>query len=192
MVFALDARDIRMTESYIYAFQIGDNGPIKIGVSTKPDRRFKTLEANLPWPLTKLFIVPGSLLNESWVHTRITKHRIRGEWFEDCEEVLQLIARIADPSWQWPEAKKATPKRTPRALNSIGVEMQTLVKAALGAALPGETISKQLDRATALLGLENKKWLTRAAWYGEASCWSAFIADDFRARCRAAMMRKAA
>ena len=72
----------------------GHLGPIKIGLSTKPDRRAESLSAWSPWPLEIMGTVPGSWDDEQFLHSCFHAHRTHGEWFQDSPDLLNAIADI--------------------------------------------------------------------------------------------------
>jgi len=73
---------------------------------------------------------------------------------------------------------------------SIASEMQTLVYEAAAPVRPGDTVKAQQRRAWAALQ-RPAWWRLRAAWYGEADCWSGRAVDDMRQRDRARREREA-
>lgn len=74
--------------------------------------------------------------------------------------------------------------------NMIAGEMQRVVLGAAAPIRPGDTVKAQLNRAWEALG-RPQFWRVRAAWYGEAGCWSATAVDDMRRRSRARLEREA-
>jgi len=67
---------------------------------------------------------------------------------------------------------------------SIAAEMQTIVYLAAEPIRPGDTVKAQQRRAWGTLG-RPPFWRLRAAWYGEADCWSGRAIEDLRRRHRA-------
>lgn len=73
---------------------------------------------------------------------------------------------------------------------SIASEMQSLVFEAAEPVRPGDTVKAQQRRAW--IELQRPPWWRlRAAWYGEADCWSGRAVDDMRQRDRARREREA-
>lgn len=70
--------------TYVYFIQVGDDGPVKIGVASDPDRRRTMLQIGCPWPLRILCEINchDAAAYEAQLHERFADHRIRGEWFE--------------------------------------------------------------------------------------------------------------
>jgi hypothetical protein len=62
-------------------------------------------------------------------------------------------------------------------------EMQDLVRNAAGDPQMGERIKAQINRAWENLG-RPKAWRVRAAWNGEAGCWSGVACLEFKERYR--------
>jgi hypothetical protein len=74
----------------IYFVQ-GYNGAIKIGWADNVDRRVAELQSASPVELKELGRMHGSNVKEKELHTRFARYRIRGEWFEPAEELLEYI-----------------------------------------------------------------------------------------------------
>lgn len=66
-------------------------GRIKIGYTRKPEQRLAQLKAVDMEPLTSLGVIPGTRSLEKRLHALVAPHRIRGEWFADCEPVRMVI-----------------------------------------------------------------------------------------------------
>ena len=64
---------------------------------------------------------------------------------------------------------------------ALAVEAQTIVQRAAEPIRAGETVKAQMRRAWMNLG-RLPQWRVRAAWYGEAGCWSAAAMQDLRER----------
>jgi hypothetical protein len=80
----------------IYFVQQGTDGPIKIGVSTDPEQRLRTLQSSSPQPLTLLAFMPGGVESERDLHRRFADGRLEGEWFRsDTPGLADEIARSA-------------------------------------------------------------------------------------------------
>lgn len=72
---------------------------------------------------------------------------------------------------------------------SIASEMQAIVLGAAEPVRPGDTVKAQQRRAWDALR-RPAWWRLRAAWYGDADCWSARAVDDMRLRDRARRERE--
>lgn len=66
--------------------------------------------------------------------------------------------------------------------HSIAFEAQKIVRDAASPVPPGETVKGQMRRAASALGFPGGHWRVRAAWNGEAGCWSAKAFEDLRER----------
>ena len=73
---------------------------------------------------------------------------------------------------------------------SIAAEMQGLVFEAAEPVSPGDTVKAQQRRAWEALH-RPPFWRLRAAWYGEAGCWSARAVEDMRRRAATRQAREA-
>lgn len=75
-------------------------------------------------------------------------------------------------------------------MEALAVEMQTLVLDAAEPVRAGETIKSQQRRAWERLQ-RPAFWRLRAAWYGEAGCWSGTAIEDMRRRSAARLQKEA-
>ena len=97
---------IQREDYVIYFIQAENGGPIKIGTTKDIAGRLKGLQTSTPYLLKVLTLIPGTQRREQAIHERLDKYRVRGEWFEDAPEVLELMK-------QWSEKYPHTPKATP-------------------------------------------------------------------------------
>lgn len=81
-------------ERYTYFIQAGEGGPIKIGSAKNPGVRCGKMQIGNHEELSILAIADGLHLKEQWCHQRFAKWRIRGEWFDPCPELLELIETL--------------------------------------------------------------------------------------------------
>lgn len=63
-------------------YVVGFNEFVKIGRSETPRRRIKSIDSNMPTPISFYGIVPGNWFVERLYHNRFSEHRVRGEWFK--------------------------------------------------------------------------------------------------------------
>ena len=72
----------RKKANQIYIISCGDL--LKIGVTNDIDKRIKNLQTGNPKPLTLEFVQEKNnpYKVENYLHIRLQKHRIKGEWFE--------------------------------------------------------------------------------------------------------------
>jgi hypothetical protein len=75
----------------VYFIQAEDGGPIKIGLAGDPTKRLSELQRTSPQRLRILATEPGSASHERELHERFAEHRLHGEWFAPCPELLALI-----------------------------------------------------------------------------------------------------
>ena len=78
--------------SWVYFVQAGENGPIKIGVTSgDPMVRMAALQTGNPERLRMLGYVPGDRSREERAHSRFSDLRMQGEWFRAAPELLTFI-----------------------------------------------------------------------------------------------------
>ena len=78
---------------YIYFFQIGACGPIKIGRAVKPERRLKAIQGCCPWPIRSLGHIAGAENHELAIHSLLAEFRMEGEWFRPEARVLDTVQK---------------------------------------------------------------------------------------------------
>jgi len=79
---------------WVYLIQAGDDGPIKIGTSRDPRKRFVELQTASPYPLRVRAIGAGGRKTERHLHERFAGSRLHGEWFEPVQGIEQIIDRL--------------------------------------------------------------------------------------------------
>jgi hypothetical protein len=100
----MDAIDRPMSQ--VYFIQIGQSGPIKIGISSNVGQRFTDLSVACPWDLRLLCTKYGTEKDERRLHQRFAADRMRGEWFRPSARLLAFIGEILkkpaeDPGLVW-------------------------------------------------------------------------------------------
>jgi hypothetical protein len=76
----------------VYFIAQGEGGPIKIGYTTKKATwRLSELQVASPQPLVLLAVIQGDREVEVELHTRFADLRIRGEWFERGDALMDFI-----------------------------------------------------------------------------------------------------
>ncbi|HYF53527.1 MAG TPA: GIY-YIG nuclease family protein [Salinarimonas sp.] len=83
---------------FIYAVQMGDGGPIKIGFSESAEtlpKRLRALQTGCPHPIRVLATMPGRVPDERDAHQALAAHRLKGEWFSPAPEVLAFVTDMA-------------------------------------------------------------------------------------------------
>lgn len=78
----------------VYFIQSGHDGPVKIGISSRPGKRFEDLQVANPNELRLLGLMFGGRTMEMALHKRFATARLRGEWFSPVPDLMQLIAEI--------------------------------------------------------------------------------------------------
>lgn len=91
---------------HVYLIQEGKDGPVKVGMANKPEKRLSELQVGNP---TELFLVEVIELNdrekaknlEDDVYRRCYKWHIRGEWYEKeiIEKIKELETIEYDPNY---------------------------------------------------------------------------------------------
>jgi len=74
----------------------GMPGPIKIGYAAHFGDRFRKLQAGSPIPLEAMRVVDGTAQTELALHRKFAAHRLHGEWFAPCADLLAFIAEPAE------------------------------------------------------------------------------------------------
>ena len=77
--------------SWLYLMQIGDEGPVKIGVTHDVEARRKTLSTASPYPINVRFIGVGLAHRERMLHARFDHLRMNGEWFRSSPEIFDYF-----------------------------------------------------------------------------------------------------
>lgn len=75
---------------------ISDGESIKIGVSVNPQERLLALQTGHARQLSILCTIPGGADEEFHMHAKFRHHRIRGEWFNDCQEIRDFVSAAND------------------------------------------------------------------------------------------------
>ncbi len=77
-------------KSKVY-FAQARTGEIKIGVSVQVHKRVQDISQNHPYELTLVGYMDGNSRLERQCHVALDKHRLRGEWFKNNNEVRETI-----------------------------------------------------------------------------------------------------
>lgn len=75
--------------SHVYFFQQSEF--VKIGWSKKWRTRLVTLQTSTPHEISVLAVYRGGMALERNLHAKFAAHRVRLEWFKDCEEIRTYI-----------------------------------------------------------------------------------------------------
>ena len=85
----------RTVKTYVYLIANEDRTQVKIGVSTNPERRLRTLSTANACALHLLYQVVGGRSAEKALHDKFKKHHIRNEWYSNCLEIENEFARLS-------------------------------------------------------------------------------------------------
>ena len=78
----------------VYFIQNTTTRSIKIGWTDNLPRRLKALQTSCEHELILLCSVSGGRELERSVHRRLASHHIRGEWFRNAPEVVQVVSEM--------------------------------------------------------------------------------------------------
>lgn len=76
--------------SKIY-FILSDDGYVKIGLSNEPEKRLKSLQTATAHQLEIIYLMPGTLEVEQYLHTLFSEDHSRGEWFIFSDKIREFI-----------------------------------------------------------------------------------------------------
>lgn len=74
----------------IYFVRAGEDGPVKIGVSTNAAKRIDALKTASPIKLSVLRVIEGDRLQEQALHWEFRNLRLQGEWFRFDPRMLEV------------------------------------------------------------------------------------------------------
>lgn len=83
-----------MTQYIYFARCVGMDGPIKIGCSSFPWQRVKTLSIWAPYPVELLHQMPGNYLIERRIHAYFADLHSHSEWFRVSPGLVNAIDRL--------------------------------------------------------------------------------------------------
>lgn len=109
----------------VYFFQVGEEGPIKIGYAGRSVlARLKECQVGIPYELrVRGVIAKGDRSLEQQLHGKFERHWIRGEWFIPHDDLLAYVKRHAKP-FRPAKKKRADPSLS---LNLIMLSLPTAV-----------------------------------------------------------------
>ncbi len=84
----------RAKTGYIYFVQANTGGPFKIGWAKDPAVRLTALQAAHPYQLAVRAMVRGTRKDETRLHHKLQASRLQGEWFEDTEQVREVVKSV--------------------------------------------------------------------------------------------------
>lgn len=81
----------------VYMIRAGCSGPVKIGVAVDVEGRVAELQTAHHEELRLVRIIDGSFAEEVALHRHYASARIRGEWFEWSDDMLDIVPEITTP-----------------------------------------------------------------------------------------------
>ncbi len=80
---------------FIYVVGNKKNKVCKIGYSTNPPKRIKSIQTGCPFRLCFLLIIKGNRTTEKLLHKKYKKYKTNGEWFVFDGELKKSIESLA-------------------------------------------------------------------------------------------------
>lgn len=81
-------------KEHVYFIQVGEHGPIKIGVSKSPGKRLAQLQTSHAEPLQLRAVQVGGRDLEMALHERFAAYRMSGEWFTPATDIVNYYLSI--------------------------------------------------------------------------------------------------
>jgi len=107
-----------MRNKDLYFIQCGNDGPIKIGISSNTDKRLFELEPFSPYELRILKIVKnGGQGLERKLHKKFADLRLKNEWFEPDKKLLEYIKNLKT------QPKRSIVKSVEEQINSAEIQI---------------------------------------------------------------------
>jgi len=82
-------------KTYVYLVACTARSQVKIGLSSNPERRMRTLSTANADSLELLHYVVGSHSLETALHDKFKQHRIRNEWYTRCPEIEAEFVKLS-------------------------------------------------------------------------------------------------
>lgn len=83
---------INRTYDIYFITTLEEPGPVKIGLSINPEKRFKTIQNCSPVKLKLLGTIKGDDVLEYLLHKRFERFRLHGEWF--AHDIVWIVEEI--------------------------------------------------------------------------------------------------
>lgn len=80
---------MKSEKGYTYFIQPVQGGPVKIGLSTDPDVRLRSIHIASPVPLQIVGLIDDNC--EASLHEKFAELRLHGEWFSPAESLMEYI-----------------------------------------------------------------------------------------------------
>lgn len=81
---------------YVYFATSGQTDMVKIGFTIDPSARMSTLGTSTPYPFHLQSFFASYVEAEKMVHQRFSEDHIRGEWFNNSDDMQELWDDILD------------------------------------------------------------------------------------------------
>jgi hypothetical protein len=123
----------------VYVIGSPDFRYVKIGTTTKIDRRLVSLQGGCPVPLCVMWKTAGGRDLEQKLHSILRRFRTRGEWFDFGDrDAVEIVERevVRAGHLQWPLPARSTPKRLVRATPPPKMRTQAKVISAAACVTP--------------------------------------------------------
>lgn len=91
---SLSEKSLSAHVGYVY-FIFVSSGKVKIGFSKNPHSRIRSLQTAIESEIRSIMIVPGTLHEEQELHAQFFTERIRGEWFEATQRIVNVALNSA-------------------------------------------------------------------------------------------------
>lgn len=146
--------------TFVY-FAQNSRGLIKIGKTRDVRRRMAALFTSSGERMNVLGVMSQKVASEESLHSRFAEFRVSGEWFSQDEAILNFIKDNAEPY-----SVERHSKRAERGVPHDVVRARELIRKIIDPVIPGETISEQIARASALLPRWSKSRV-KHIWYND-------------------------
>mgnify|MGYP001472992012 CR=1 FL=1 len=154
--------------SFLYFLRAGQDGPVKIGFTSRPTQRFSALSGSNPSGLILLRMDEGNRANEKWLHEYFSHKHIRGEWFVYDQEMLTVkFGEVCPEIIDSPEQ------------SAVKEEARKIVQAAGECAPEGASVHMKISFAASRLGLSRGR--AKRLWYREQKIIAAAELEYLRA-----------
>lgn len=81
-------------KGFVYFVQASHGGPVKIGYSVDPGGRLRELQSGSPYWLVLRHSIEGDRTRENELHRQFKEHRLGGEWFTPCPELMEIAPKV--------------------------------------------------------------------------------------------------
>jgi len=75
----------------IYLIKCDKTNTCKIGYASNPENRLSQLQVGNPFSLEIVSIIDGDIPLEKELHKKFDKYRLKGEWFEYCDDIKNFF-----------------------------------------------------------------------------------------------------